>query len=60
MLRHRSYVREHFEDMPEVRLDVARVMTGAVLVVNAGSSSFKLRLLDAEDELLAARPPATG
>jgi acetate kinase len=34
---------------------------GTVLVVNAGSSSLKLRLLDAEDELLAASdlpPPA--
>ena len=49
--RHRAWTREHGEDLPEVAdwawpSRARRPMT-SVLVVNAGSSSLKLRLLDA-------------
>ena len=63
-LRHRAYTREHGDDPPEVRDwtwpgERARRRLGAqpvrVLVVNAGSSSLKLRVLGGDDATLAAR-----
>ena len=68
-LRHRAYTREHGEDPPDVTdwcwpapsipgteqdaHGIGRSMR--VLVVNAGSSSLKLTLLDGEDATIAAR-----
>ena len=47
-LRHRAYTREHGEDPADVR-DWTWPALSRLLVVNAGSSSLKLRLLDAGD-----------
>ena len=64
--RHRAWIREHGEDLPEVaRLDLARARARRrpgrrglmdVLVVNAGSSSLKLSLLDPADYGPGRRP----
>ena len=70
-LRHRAYTREHGDDPPELRdwtLALRAPSAGAgelrgaglivrVLVVNAGSSSLKLTLLDGDDR--AARRAAS-
>ena len=63
-LRHRAYTREHGEDPPDVtdwrwpaatRTGRTRRQPMRVLVVNAGSSSLKLTLLDGDDATIAAR-----
>ena len=60
-LRARAYTREHGDDPPErARLEAARALGVRVLVVNAGSSSLKLRLVGADDELLGARDLEPG
>ena len=57
LARHRTYIREHLEHARGSRLDLAGadVTIGTVLVVNAGSSSLKLRVLGADDALLGSR-----
>ena len=74
-LRHRAYTREHGDDSPDVRdwtwpggdaREGRRAASGItpdvrVLVVNAGSSSLKLSLLDADDsELWSSRARGTA
>ena len=68
-LRHRAYTREHGEDPPDVSdwswpgaaLGAAQAARPSVrvLVVNAGSSSLKLTLLDGDDEMHRRRASCT-
>ncbi len=57
-VRCRAYTREHGEDAPrDPRLDLAALRASLrVLVVNAGSSSLKLSLLDGRRRLVSAEP----
>ena len=62
-LRHRAYTREIGDDTPDVRDWVWPFCLSdagmRVLVVNAGSSSLKLRVLDDDDDGRSPRPTST-